>query len=51
MFFLVKRENVYNFRYLNILQVAQVKSSRNSKNSFRNAASVLWNAYFILLER
>lgn len=41
---LVKRENTYNFRYSNILQVPQVKSSKQGKNSFRYAAPVLWNS-------
>ena len=41
---LVKRDNIYNFRYSSILQVPQVKSSRHGKNSFRYAAPVLWNS-------
>ena len=41
---LVKKETSYNFRYSDILQVPQVKSTRQGKNSFRYAAPVLWNS-------
>ena len=39
-----KQDHKYNFRYANLLQIPQVKSSRYGKNSFRYAAPVLWNS-------
>jgi hypothetical protein len=41
-----KQDHKYNFRYTNLLQIPQVKSSRYSKSSFtcRYAAPVLWNS-------
>ena len=39
-----KQDNKYNFRYTNLLQIPQVKSSRYGKSSFRYAAPVLWNS-------
>ena len=42
--FLIKRENKYNFRYSNILQIPQVRTSTQGKKSFRYAAPVLWNS-------
>ena len=39
------RENTYNFRYSNILQVPSVKTTTYGKNSFRYAANVLWNSF------
>ena len=41
---LIKRENKYNFRYSNILQIPQVRTSTQGKKSFRYAAPVLWNS-------
>ena len=41
---LQKRENRYNFRYSNILQIPSVRTSKFGKNSFRYAAPVLWNS-------
>ena len=41
---LFKRENKYNFRYSNILQIPQVRTSVKGKKSFRYAAPVLWNS-------
>ena len=41
---LIKRENKYNFRYFNILQIPQVKTSTQGKKSFRYAVPVLWNS-------
>ena len=41
---LQKRENRYNFRYSNILQIPTVRTSKFGKNSFRYAAHVLWNS-------
>ena len=41
---IVKRDNKYNFRYTNILQIPQVKTSTYGKNSFGYAAPVLWNS-------
>ena len=35
----------YNFRYNNILQVPQVRTTKYGKNSFRYAAAVLWNSF------
>ena len=35
----------YNFRYDNILQVPQVRTTKYGKNSFRYAAAVLWNSF------
>ena len=35
----------YNFRYNNILQVPQVRTTKYGKNSFKYAASVLWNSF------
>ena len=40
----IKRENKYNFRYFNILQIPQVRASTQGKKSFRYAAPVLWNS-------
>ena len=34
----------YNFRYQNILQVSQVRTTKYGKKSFRFAAAVLWNS-------
>ena len=34
----------YNFRYQNILQVPQVRTTKYGKKSFRFAAAVLWNS-------
>jgi hypothetical protein len=39
-----KQDHKYNFRYINLLQIPQVKSSRYGKSSFRYAAPVLWNS-------
>ena len=39
-----KRDNIYNFRYSNILQIPQVKTTKFGKNSFSYAAPVLWNS-------
>ena len=40
------RENsTYNFRYNNILQVPQVRTSHFGKKSFRYAAAVLWDSF------
>jgi hypothetical protein len=39
-----KQDHKYNFRYTNLLQIPQVKSSRYGKSSFRYAAPVLWNS-------
>ena len=40
------RENsTYNFRYNNILQVLQVRTSNFGNKSFRYAAAVLWNSF------
>ena len=40
------RENsTYNFRYNNILQVSQVRTSNFVKKSFSYAAAVLWNSF------
>ena len=41
---LIKRENKCNFRYSNILQIPQVKTSTQGKKYFRYAAPVLWNS-------
>ena len=35
----------YNFRYNNILQVSQVRTSKYGKNSFKYAVAVLWNSF------
>lgn len=35
----------YNFRYNNILQVPQVRTTKYGKNSFKYAATVLWNSF------
>ena len=35
----------YNFRYNNILKVPQVRTTKYGKNSFRYAATVLWNSF------
>ena len=39
-----KRANIYNFRYSNILQIPQVKTTKFGKNSFSYTAPVLWNS-------
>ncbi|MCU7801455.1 MAG: reverse transcriptase family protein, partial [gamma proteobacterium symbiont of Lucinoma myriamae] len=40
------RDNTsYNFRYTNILQIPQVRTSNYGKKSFRYAAAVLWNSF------
>ena len=40
------RENsTYNFRYNNILQVPQSRTSNFCKKSFRYATAVLWNSF------
>ena len=41
---LIKRENKYNFRYSNILQIPQVRTSTQGKESFRYVVPVLWNS-------
>ena len=41
---LIKRENKYNFRYSNILQIPQVRTSTQGKKSFRYVVPVLWNS-------
>ena len=38
------KDSKYNFRYSNLLQVPQVRTTRYGKNSFRYAAPVLWNS-------
>ncbi|MCU7801407.1 MAG: reverse transcriptase family protein, partial [gamma proteobacterium symbiont of Lucinoma myriamae] len=38
------RESKYSFRYSNILQVPQVRTSSFGKNSFKYTAAVLWNS-------
>ena len=38
-------ENRYNFRYTNILQVPQVRTTTYGKKSFKYAAAVLWNNF------
>ena len=45
-YLLIKRENKYtcNFRYSNILQIPQVRTTMQGKKSFRYAAPVLWNS-------
>ena len=35
----------YDFRYNNILQVPQVRTTKYGKNSFKYAAAVLWNSF------
>ena len=35
----------YNFRYQNVLQVPQVRTTKYGKKSFRLAAAVLWNSF------
>ena len=39
-----KQDHKYNFRYTNLLQIPQVKTSRDGKSSFRYAVPVLWNS-------
>ena len=39
------KENKYNFRYSNILQIPTVRTTTYGKNSFRYAAAVLWNSF------
>ena len=39
------KENSYNFRYSNILQIPAVRTTTYGKNSFRYAAAVLWNNF------
>ena len=41
---LQKRESQYNFRYNNILQVPQIRTTTYGKHSFSYAAPVLWNS-------
>jgi hypothetical protein len=41
---LQKRDSRYNFRYPNILQVPQVRTTSYGKKSFSYAAPVLWNS-------
>ena len=41
---LKKRGTVYNFRYLNILQIPKVSTSKFGKSSLRYASTVLWNS-------
>ena len=41
---LKKKENRYNFRYINLLQIPHVNTTRYGKNSFRYAAPALWNS-------
>ena len=41
----LKDNSMYNFRYNNILQVPQVRTSAYGKKSFRYAAAVLWNSF------
>ena len=40
----VKRNSNINFRYTNILQIPQVRTTTYGKNSFRYAAPSLWNS-------
>ena len=40
-----KRDSCYHFRYTNLLEIPQVKSSKYGSNSFRHAAPVLWNSF------
>ena len=40
----LRDSSMYNFRYNNILQVPQVRTSAYRKKSFRYAAAVLWNS-------
>ncbi|KAH3885559.1 hypothetical protein DPMN_009554 [Dreissena polymorpha] len=40
----IKRESRYHFRYTNLLEIPQVKSTKYGTNSFRHAAPDLWNA-------
>ena len=35
----------HNFRYQNVLQVPQVRTTKYGKKSFRFAAAVLWNSF------
>ena len=42
---LTLKENRYNFRYTNILQVPQVRTTTYGKESFKYAAAVLWNNF------
>ena len=35
----------YNFRYQNVLQVPQVRTTKYGKKSFRFAAAILWNSF------
>ena len=37
--------STYNFRYPNVLQVLQVRTTKYGKKSFRFAAAVLWNNF------
>ena len=37
--------STYNFRYQNILQVPQVRTTKYDKKSFRFAAAVPWNSF------
>jgi len=39
-----RRNNNYNLRYSNILQVPSVKTEHYGRRSFRYAAPVLWNS-------
>ena len=40
-----KRDSCYHFRYTNLLEIPQVKSSKYGSSSFRHAAPVLWNSF------
>ena len=37
--------SAHNFRYQNLLQVPQVRTTKNGKKSFRFAAAILWNSF------
>jgi hypothetical protein len=39
------KENKYNFRYKNVLQVPTIRTSQYGKKSYRYAAAVLWNSF------
>ena len=41
---LQRKEQTYNFRYSNLLQVPRVNTTTFGKRSFRYAAPVLWNS-------
>ena len=40
----VKKENHYNFRYSNLLQIPQFSTVTYGKNSFKFAAPMMWNS-------